>query len=251
MCCFIKKMKEERGNFTIFTLFIVIGIMAIAAVFMNVAMTHMTINSSKKAMEESVRTRALAVDIPLKEHEGVIEIIHQPYALNPNLSYARPVTDLFGNVLPTPGSVGYKNAVADAEYIAKASLVQTTARLIGNNVDSTPLVDIDFDNICYDVEPLPEDNGYIDFACALKDDNGNTFTVKSTQLVKGFNDIQGINHSDQTNIRVTNVVFGAAIIEPKSFIVNALASLGVAKNPRIVLYSVAYPQIDECYGEFC
>lgn len=255
----LQKGKEEKGSFTIFSLFIILGVLAIAAVFMNVSITYMTVNFSKKAMEETVRTRALAVDIPLKEHEGVVEVIHTPYQQNPTLGYVRPSENFLGESIPLPNSGQYVDAANEAEYYAKLTLANSVSKFVGNNIHDKPIVDIDFDNICFDVEPLPENDGYIEFACALKDDNGNTFTARSVQFVKGYNDSLAINHfedttfdsSAQRTVRVSNVVFGAAIIEPRSFVVNALGTLGVARRPQIALYSIAYPQIDKCYGDFC
>lgn len=256
---YLKSIKNEKGSFTIFSLFIIIAIIAIVAVFINVSMTYMTISSAKKSLEESTRTRALAVDVVLKEHAGVIEVMHTPYEGNPNMAYSNPSVDLFDNTLPQPGSTNYVEAVEEAEYFAKMAMSSAVSGLSRDGLDGETLVELSFDNICFDVKPLPEDDGYVQFACALKDEQGNVFTVKSLQLVKGYNDSLDINHFEDTtlqesaerDINVSNVVFGAAMIEPKSFIVRALSSLGVAKDPQITIYSVAYPQIDECYGEFC
>ncbi len=266
----MKFIKNEKGNFTIFSVFIILGIVVIVSLFLNLSMTFLNINFSKKALDEATRTRALAVDIPLKEELGVIEVIHTPHTGSKGLysESERPTIDFLGNYIPCNGlqvcggsvSLQYSTAVNYVEAYAKNTMIDSVNHYIGNDAKKQePLVKITGKNICFDVQPLPADEDYVEFACPLKTNSGKTYTVTKKVKVKGYNDPELINNfnddtltGNNTKIRVNNVVFGAAVIEPKSMYKSYLYNLGYKpEKTETFIYSIAYPQIDKCYGDFC
>lgn len=267
---FIKITKNEKGNFTIFTIFIIVGVVAMVGLFLNLTMTFLNINFSKKALDESVRSRAMAVDIPLKEELGVIEVMHTPHTGSDGLynEADRPTVDFLGNAIPCNGievcggyiSTEYSDAVTYAETYAKNTMIDSVNHYIGNDASGKqPLVSVTPKNICFDVQPLPKDEDYVEFACPLKTNSGKTYTVTKKVKVKGYNDAELINNfnddtlsGNNTKVRVNNVVFGAAVIEPMSKYRSYLYRLGyMPDKTETFIYSIAYPQIDKCYGDFC
>lgn len=266
---FGKVHRNEKGNFTVFTLFIIVGIVILAGLFINVSITFLNINFSKKALDEATRSRAMAVDIPLKEEIGVIEVIHSPHTGSKGLykETERPTVDYLGKDIPCNGtqvcggyvSTEYADAVNYAEIYAKNNMIDSVNNYIGNSVKDQPLVSITPKNICFDVQPLPKDEDYVEFACPIKTNSGKTYTVTKKVKVKGYNDPELLNNfnddtltGNNTKVRVNNVVFGAAVIEPIEKYRSYLYRLGFKPDKtETFIYSIAYPQIDKCYGDFC
>lgn len=247
------KLKEEKGNFTLMTLVVMIGIIVFAGLFINLTMTYLTINFSKKAMEEATRTRALAVDIVMKENYGVIETITNPYITN-EFSDLRQPLDFLGRTMVGVENQNYKDAVQYAETSAKNTMIMTVDNYVGNTAGGEKMIDMTEENICFDIKPLQDVEQPVTFSCAVKTNEGKIYTVEATIPVLGYDDITEINNFDDGangKVRVSNVVFGAAVVSPKSLIRNSLRSLGFVDEPETIIYSVAYPQIDSCYGEFC
>ena len=255
-----KRWKDETGSFTIFSIFIITGILILAGIFINVTITYLNINFSKKALEESVRVRALAVDIPLKESEGIVEVIHYPHTGN-KMGVTRPTSMYGGIIIPGVESPEYKDKVDYAERNARLSLINSVTGSF--NLTGEKIIKMNENNICYDVQPLPKKESEVTFKCALKGQDGKIYTIEANIPVMGYeeginrviDDLQSVKSDtagqDSRELRVSNVVFGAAMIAPKSFITEGLKSLGLKDQPPTVIYSVAYPQIDECYGSYC
>jgi len=267
---YMKYISNEKGNFTIFSVFIILGIVVLTSLFLNLGMTFLNINFSKKALDEAVRSRAMAVDVPLKEELGVVEVIHTPHTGSNGLYSAsqRPTVDFLGNYIPCNGvaicgghvSLEYSSAVNYAETFAKNTMIDSVNNYIGNDAkNQEPLIKLTPKNICFDIEPLPKDEDYVEFACPLKTNSGKVYTITKKVKVKGYNSPDLINSfndntltGNNTKVRVNNVVFGAAVIEPKSQYKSYLYNLGYSpEKTETFLYSVAYPQIDKCYGDFC
>lgn len=266
--------KNERGNLTLFVLVIIMVVVLLTGLFLNLSITYLNINFSKKALDEAVRSRAMAVDIPLKEQLGVVEVINYPHSGSNGLYSAsqRPIRDTIGNIIPcngfgmcgtTTGSVAYeyRTSVEYAETFAKNNMINGINSYSGKDSgNKQALIEMGAENICFDVQPLPENDGEeVTFTCALKSHSGEIYTVSKTLPIKGYNDSDLLNHfnddtltGNNTKVKVNNVVFGASVVEPRALFRNPLYRLGYKpERTRTFIYSIAYPQIDKCYGEFC
>lgn len=245
-------LKKEKGIVSVFLMFVLVGLMALMGLMINVMLTTATISHAKSALKEAVEFRAEAIDIPLKEEVGIIEVMNFPHT-GTNTGYVRPTRDSLGKVIPPTTSSSYEQVVNESIILSKVRFLDSMKNFVGTNIYGTDMLPIEMDNICFDVRPLPQYDGEITFSCPLKDYEGNIKTVEYTVFVRGYEDI--VNSFDDEHageeLYISNAVFGAAIIKPNSIVVRGIAALGARSLGEQVIYSVAYPQIDTCYGEFC
>lgn len=268
----LKKIKEEeKGSFTAFAILLLFGLIIIAIIFLNIANTWLTVNFAKRSLDEATRTRALAIDVPLKEYTGVIEVMHYPHKTNevfPVIGQVRPVfsSSLTNLEILDVNSERYKNTVKYVEEVAKDNMISALNSYIGNNFSDRKIIEISRENICFDVRPLKSTvQNNVQFRCALyspEDNYGGVKTLKTVTsnptTLPGFAEPQNEGKLFKINpintnqaIYASNAVFGAAIIKPRSLFTAGMEKIGFVDQPEIVIYSIAYPQITDCFGPDC
>lgn len=247
-----KMFRNEKGAVSIFLMLTMVFLMILGGLLINVMMTVATISHAKTSLREAVEFRAEAVDIPLKEAVGVVEVMNYPHT-GTNTGYTRPTEDALGRAIPSANSTEYINVVNESILYSKVRFIDSMKNFVGKNIFGTDFLPIEMNQICFDVRPLPETRGEVTFSCPIKDYNGNIKTVELTIEAEGYKTLVNKFEDEYVgeDIVVSNVVFGAAIIKPNSAVIKGIAALGISELSEQIIYSVAYPQIDACYGGFC
>lgn len=255
-----KNGTRKKGSVILLMLMVMIMVFVLAAIFINIAVVYGTINQMKRAAEEGARVRAQAIDIPLKEYKGVIEIFHKTKDDSGNdydpsfgdRAFHNQVKDEFAKTgtghykVNSPydmtGFNTYEKSIIAADDAAKSIVMQMANTLSGSS-EGEKMLKVDPENICIDVKPLPESASEITFTCKTRDFG----EQKVVQKVSGKQE----NTYDNKKYTVQNVVFVGAVFEYRTLIHNALEPLGWKKPPKTMVKGLAYPQVDSCFGSEC
>lgn len=258
----MRKFRKE-GSVMLMSLFYFLFVALLAAVFIGLILKNETYHRVQEAVEVAARTRALAVDIPLKEHYGIIETYRdgketQKYQTNyiePDYTKSIPGYD---HQILSPDSDEYKRNKIFAKNTAEQALIANLETTLGNNEKGESILNITKDNICFDVEPLPKGHkDKLNFYCDVTI-NGEKKTISANDvIVNGYT--HPLNNSDDGNQRVYNVVFAGVIYEDKdNFFYRLLETIANGHDeskwgdpPLRAAYAIAYPQIDDCTSDEC
>lgn len=261
----MRKFRKE-GSIMVMSLFYFLFVALLAAVFIGLVLMNETYNRVQEAVEVGARTRALAVNIPLKEQYGIIETyrnsssqgysanyVEPRYSFTPTAAYDYPILD--------PASDIYRATYVSANDTAKAALIANLATTLGTNEEGESLTNIKEENICVQVLPLPAGNSItgkakLNFTCTAKV-NGVSKTISANNVVvNGYT--HPLNNSDDNRQRVYNVVFVGVVYEDNNFFYNLIQSIANGSDqsqwgPRPIraAYAIAYPQIDDCTADDC
>lgn len=255
---------RKKGDVLLLSLATMILLFILIAVILNIVMLYLTDNRVQQAADLGARTRAQAVDIPLKEMTGYIEAYHAadaptgPYQENgvshtdpTDVTTGQPILDTAGNIpLETTTSDTYQNAYQMANLAAQQAVYDDLVNQFGpDNTSGDTLIDnFTTANVCIDVEPLPATPSPITFSCTFASDH-KTFTQTVNVLGLSQTKIQIASTPIQYE-QVMNAVFIAVEFQPQSFIFQPLSSLGWLQPPESFVWAVAYPQIDACSRAF-
>lgn len=235
---------------------ILILIFALIQIDNDVSRTILT--RASDAVEEGARVRATAIDIPLKEQTGLIEVLRSEvgYVADPTfvneerakiLSRGQEEYPDNKKVLAT-STAEYIDAVVDADEAAKKAIIDYITNSTNVNLSGDQMVDIKPENICIKIKELKQVASYEeDISCNVTV-NGTSVTVKKEDVkLKGSE--SSVNKKGE--VKVANVVFVGLAFEYKTFANDTLQSIFNGEDesnwegPGIVTYAkIAYPQID-------
>jgi len=236
------KKTRKKGSIILLSLAMMIAIVVFAAVFLNIAASYDTVNRIMYATEEGARMRAQAVDIRLKEQEGMVEVFHYNYS-DDYIDFDVKHDDIEPadghKLLYKPGDDIYDDKVALADQAAKKAAINVLKSSLRKNVDGTPLIDPKEENFCIDIKPIPDNENIIDFECNATlngEDYNFTYTIY-------LSDAQKFQYK---KLKVKNAVFFASVIGYEHFIHNGLRTLGLSINPHFKHWEISFPQVDVC-----
>lgn len=277
-----KLKQKKKGNVLLLSLMTMIMLFVLSAVFINIFMTYETMNRILTSSEEIARARAQAIDVPVKEYTGHVEVIHPVHLMDKDGKlYDYPEEDvdfhdkidqdmqknlLSGHAFPWNPYGSNLSGVRDSQmkenYADYVKLADDAAKLagltylensLGATVDGDMLAEIDEGNICFDIRPLPETSTLVTFRCMT--DLG---LVEHTEFVDGkalhtytIENESGTNRGKYQEVEVKNVVFVGMKFQYKHFLYKGIESLGWFDPPVRTVTSIAYPQLDVCYGAHC
>jgi hypothetical protein len=240
--------KRKKGNVILMFLMWMIIILFFAGILINMTMLFETFNREVSAIEEAAKVRAQAVDTPLKEFNGTVEVMHPYYGYEDNVDH-EDVSEKYsdggssGHLRPfDPSEDLYQRAVQNADTDAKEAALMQLHLTTGNNISGEPLVPLTADDICFDIQPLPDTAGVVHFSCQTP----NGHDIAGDVFVSGKNDVSYIAPDPKDNIIVQNVVFAGAAMPFNLFIWGPLADIGMDLGGVNEVYSVAYPQVNKC-----
>ncbi|WP_456363848.1 TadE/TadG family type IV pilus assembly protein [Priestia aryabhattai] len=259
----MKKFRKE-GNIILFALFYFLFISLIVAIFISLTLMSETYQRVQTAAETGARTRALSVNIPLKEQYGIIETFRPDSSEGYNPNYKEPEysfspTPGYDHPILSPTSSQYKASLASANTAAKQMVISSIEGSLGTNEAGDKIVDLKSENICIQVLPLPAGDSItkrakLNFTCTATV-NGKPVTITANNV-----EVYGYNHSLNTSgkIKVYNVVFVGVAYEDKHFFYNLLQRLINGEDeskwndpPVRGTYAIGYPQIDSCTTDEC
>lgn len=245
------KRARRKGDIILMSLMTMIMIVILAGAFINIFMTYETLNRGIAVVEEAARVRAQAIDVPLKEFSGYIEILHPNYGYleRDNVDHNTIDEDFkkagaAGHTKPqNPASDVYQSAATAADEAAKEAALRLLSQTAGTNAEGSPLISMTKDDFCFDIEPLPIASQMITFTCQT----GNGDTVTRDIFVSSLDTntyTSAVNPSEK--IMVRNVVFVGAVFKYEYLIYGSLVNLGWNIGAKKETYAVAYPQINKC-----
>lgn len=249
------------------SLFYFLFIAILSAIFISLILMNETYNRVQEAVEVGARTRALAVDIHLKEQYGIIETFRNgnsreeiPYTPN----YVPPEYTLspgYDYAILDPNSDIYRRYKELADDTAKEALIANLSSTLGTNEKGEAITNITTDNICVQVLPLPAGNpltgkASLNFSCKAEI-NGKKATISANDVtVNGYK--HPLNNSDDNRQRVYNVAYVGVIYEDNNFFYRLIQRIVHGDDqskwnppPLRAAYAIAYPQIDDCTSEDC
>lgn len=250
---------RKKGSIFIWTLFMLIAISVIAAIFINLNFAYEVLNRMQHAADMGAKVRAQAVDIVLKERYGYVETFHDhsgDYTTKdnvPNRSTLPQKEVGYDDRKPLyrPLDEKYRTTRQDADGLAKDAIIEYVNANIGINTDGRKQVDLKPENICLSIRPLPAaTDATMSFSCVAKV-NGNDVAIQAKDMP-----VRGMDHPSNQGpdgLQVMNVVFVGIAYEHQHFIYagvqKALHGSDVSEwdtPPIRQAYSIAYPQIDVC-----
>lgn len=174
-------LKKKKANLSILFIALFIIIYFMMGTYINIRSNYEFFNRFQKALEETADYRAQAVDTYLKESYNIIEALHSEsnYGDGENtsdidhqkLSDENPVGQL--SVL-NPHDDAYISALEKADEDAKKMFVDIMNLYINSNQNNKIIPNLSTDNVCIDVQPLPETGnpitktGTVTFSCTAK-----------------------------------------------------------------------------------
>lgn len=252
----MKKRFRKKGSIILLTLLMIMGIFLISAIFINLSFAYEVMNRMQNAADMGARVRAQAVDIALKERYGYIESLHDgssgyPGDNVPDRYTLSETEDGYVNNLYSPVNNKYLNAKLDANDLTKDAIVEYLNANVGINTDGEKQVDIQRENICISVRPLPSGTtATMNFSCSATVGT-QTVLIEATDV-----DVNGLDHQinkGPDGMNVMNVVFVGIAYEHKHFIYTGVQRVLHGDNqadwdapPVRTAWSTAYPQIDAC-----
>ena len=259
--------KQKNGNMIYFALAFILLFTTLAGIFINVSSSWEVYNRVQVATEEGAKVRAQAVDIFLKEAAGIVEVIHDvPSVYDPtggeDVDHGL-YTSVVGHTSPhEPTTSEYVQARIRADEGAKDAILSVLDYSLTNNVSGNEILEgFSKDNICIQVKPLPRtdnDGKFLDFSCTtplgetVKANNVRVSPVESELNQKVIFDPDGVADSGDEHItEVVNVVFVGVAFEHNHFIEGLFKNMNINTKAHKKVWAISYPQIDQCFGEFC
>lgn len=239
------KKRQKKGNILLLFLVVFMAMTILAAVFLNVAASYAVVNRIMFATGEGAKMRAQAVDIRLKEQEGIVEAFHHEYdsSLAELDKFHDDLEQADGHeILYHPTDTEYQEKAEYADEAAKNAAIAVLKSSLQNNVDGTPLVDPQPENFCMDVQPIPAKGSEMKFHCTAWL-NGQEYEFSYTYILSAEEKFQ------YKELEVKNAVFFASVVGYQNFIHNGLTALGLKINPNFKYWEVAFPQVDSCARE--
>lgn len=242
---------RKKGNVILMSLMSMIIIVVLAGVFINLFIVYETLNRGISVVEEAARVRAQAIDVPLKEYKGFIEVIHPNYGYMDHDNVDHELVDqefkktgAAGHMKPqNPTSELYQNASYAADEAAKEAALRLLDETVGVNAENNPLIVMTKDDFCFDIQPLPAVSQDVTFSC--KTQNG--ASIKNTVYISSIEENSYQNmEKPEDSISVRNVVFVGASFKYNYFIYGALVDLGWNVGAVKETYAIAYPQVNKC-----
>jgi len=252
----MKKTRKKGAAIIILSLGLLIGTILLAASFIDISIQFETINRIMSATEETARVRAQAVDIALKEQEGIVEVFHEEYGIGTtdNVDHNNIATKDGHHSIYRPSDTEYKEKVRFANKYARKAGLEILKSGLGNNVNnSNKLVEADPSDasvfgdgqyLCIDVKPIPDKAGeVIHFSCTAYL-NGTPHNFKYDYKVS---DTEIFKYD---KLKVKNAVYVGAVIDYHLFIMDGLEKMGFKEQiPTFTHQEVAFPQVDVCTRE--
>lgn len=242
--------KKKKGNMILFSLAVMLFIMCLAALFFNLTMGFEMGARAKKTASEVARVRAQAVDIPLKEQEGIVEVLHPPVGSaynDPNDKHPEPE---FGHKkILTPDDASYAEAFHKANKTAEEMGQSLLASQMGKNMSNQDT--IKNPEFCFDFKPLPTTGQKITFECTFKSGN----TIKKDLYVSSISENEVVVLTDDKGVErkntIKNVVFVGMRYEYRYFFDKFFEQFGTPSTREGTAGVLAYPQLDKCFGALC
>lgn len=236
-----RKITRKKANVIVLGLFTLVGIFFLTLVFLNIIVSAGTVQRIMYATQEGAKLRATAVDIRLKEQEGLVEMFHGPYERNANLDIEHDsITRQEGHkeIYP-PGTNEYDEKVEYANQIAIKGAIDTVNTYFGKNIEGEQMTNAKEDNFCLDIQPIPEDAGEIIFHCSTTAGNDDfDFTYKYVMTRADAHKFK--------ELKVKNAVMFATSIEYTHFFQKYLLDFGLLEKPKFAHYEIAFPEVDVC-----
>lgn len=256
----MKKFRKE-GNIMLFALFYFLFISLLVAIFISLLLMAETYQRVQNATETGARTRAIAVNIPLKEQYGIIETLRPDVSNGYNPNYKEPPYSFspapgYDQAVLSPSSQNYKTALNNADIAAKQSVIASLNDSLGVNESGDKIASLSPENICIQVLPLPAAaNSKLNFSCSVTSPSGDIIEISANNV-----DVYGYNHrlNKGDKIKVYNIVFVGVAYEDKHYFYKLLQRMlngddesSWSPPPVRGAYAIAYPQIDGCTTTEC
>ena len=235
-----------------------------------------SIETSRKAQKTAqiiAETRALAIDIRLKERYGYVEIFHKP---NAEYTYETkfPVQPLYDEI-----DQGYENAVLSpnhpkyqeiANFADQSAVEAGLAFANGSSAENEgveKLLQVKPENICINVISLPDvklERRHLECGPVTSPDGTTIEKIQTKNDVPIYgsqhrlNGYSGSESSVQNTIQNYNFVFVLLTYQEETFFYKTIQKFAHGSDetkwtppPIKTVWAVAYPQVDFCSGEEC
>jgi len=277
---------KRKGNVILTMLLFVMFIMIIAALIFSFLTSVETSRKAQKAAQIIAETRALAIDVRLKERYGYIEILHKPtpqYVYKtqyPKMPAYNVIEQGYNDPILSSDNAAYKSAVIFADKAAKDAGIAYVDGVTKNNDDGTgetKLLTIKPENICIEVLSLPTAKiskerlkcGPITTPSATPQvlsevEITNEVPVYGSQ--HRLNGFTGTAKDVQNNMQNYNYVLVLITYQEQTFFYKAIQRFAHGEQvpgalpgedgywtppPIKTVFAIAYPQIDFCFGADC
>lgn len=255
------KYKKEGSVLLVTLLFIMLTVVLVAIMFSHMTAVEGSLKA-KKAAQLVAESRATAIDVPLKEEFGYVEIFHKTeeegyvkrskFPVEPNYGVLTPG---YGQKILSPSDPKYKESVKKADAAAKKVAMSHLDKMTTGEEESTKLLDIDEDDICIEVISLPKDKIK---NMGIKCGESPVIEVPVYGMDHILNKDDGEQGEIQNKIQNYNFVLATITYEEKSFFYKAIQRFAHGsdekkwtKPPTKTVWAIAYPQIDRCAGGDC
>ncbi|WP_088362458.1 hypothetical protein [Bacillus cereus] len=258
------KKYRKKGDIFLLSLFYFLFITLIFAIFVSLSLMSETFQRAQNSAETGARTRALAVNVPLKEQYGIVDAFRLPVSEGYKVNYKEPPY----SIVPSPGydlavldpaSTAYKLAYSNADSAAKHAVIESINSTLGSNEAGKKIIDLKPENICVQVLPLPKGGSItkkdkLDFKCNATV-NGKAVTISADNV-----EVYGTDHNTNNagNLKVHNVVFVGVAYEDHHFFYKLFQRMAHGEDesnwdapPVRRVWAIAYPQLDACTGSEC
>lgn len=263
---------KKKGSVMISMLFSMMVILIVTAVFVSHLTSVESSRMAQKAAQIIAETRALAVDIPLKEQYGYVEVLHDPYTYATPFP-VQPVYDTivqgYDKAILSPTNPNYELAVTFADDAAKQAGLKYIDGTTSDNGNNTKLLNIEPENICIEVISLPDEvieemelgcgpitlPGTVDTLVNYWGTENEVPVYGSKHRLNGFT---GATDDLQNTIQNYNFVFVMVTYQENTFFYKAIQRFAHGTDetqwsapPTKSVWAIAYPQADFCTGADC
>ncbi|WP_336770329.1 hypothetical protein [Bacillus bombysepticus] len=256
-------MLRKKGIYTITSVFFMMAYVLLGAILINVQSSVETHRRVIQATSEAAQERSRAIDIRLKESEGVIEMyrtsVGYPDNVTTHSKSGAPYDGRFGHKTPLrPYATPYQEKYVLADTVAKQGVVDFLDKIVHKNANKQDILpNFNKENVCISVVPLPETKKPTTLECTTKlgkvsFPNAQIKSIpEATQVI--YDPDGKANNGDEYVATATNVAFVGVKYEQRYFMANVVGKLGLPTSRTYHTWAVAYPQIERCYegASFC
>lgn len=254
--------KRKKGALAIYSIFVILTILILSSIMINLMQGMQMATRMKQAAAEGAQVRAQAIDVLLKEDQGVVDILHSALGYSDNVDHTQ--VDI-GNETPAlPSSLSYQLYRQKADDDARQAVLNFVNHSLYKDVSGhNNIVTLNTGDVCFDIKPLSgnlydgfdpstatpaqlDGTSTINFSCTTP--NGTTISANNVVVSDIHHNTVKLDtkNGNVRTVRAANVVFVGIHFTYTYYISNMMANFGLSKTNTANVYAVAYPQVDKC-----
>ena len=244
--------RKVDGGITIWALGLILAVCAVFGIMYTFISSQDVHTQIQNAAEEAARVRAQAVDTYLKEATGYVEVFH-PDGLeySDNINHLEFINVKGHHALKTPSQ--YQTIRHQADTAAKEAAIETLKGQIGLSLKGEKLVtELKEENICIKVFPLPTSDAETKtLSCDTALGPVTAQNVRVSPIKDNTYTVTLDTDGSKQEVKVVNAVFVGIKYEHHYQVEALFEEAGVDPSTILSAFSIAYPQVDKCFGNHC